>query len=123
MLKVGAEFHCGRLDDACLESLRHDKVQDASNDDGEDHEASPDDDALFRHRPVLAVVEELADRVEEIKEHRQLVDALHFWAELIARRLGRRLLLLLQLVELMVTLLADLRLHWSLRRRLWTLTG
>lgn len=44
--------------------LRHEEVQDARDDDREEHEAEPDDDALLRHRPVVAVVEELADRAE-----------------------------------------------------------
>lgn len=43
-------------------------MQNATDDDGEEHEAEPDDDAFFSHRPVFAVVEELADCVEQLKE-------------------------------------------------------
>lgn len=62
-LGVGADTYM-----LMFHSLRHEKVKDASDDDGEDHEAEPDDNALFGDRPVLAVGEELANRAEDFKE-------------------------------------------------------
>lgn len=44
--------------------LCHEKVENAADHDREEHEPEPDDDALFRHRPVVAVVEELANGFE-----------------------------------------------------------
>lgn len=52
----------------------HEEVKNASDDDGEEHEAQPDDDALLGHRPVLAVVKELADGVEQLKEQTVIRD-------------------------------------------------
>lgn len=67
----GVSWVCVFLDIHSMQSkrllsltLRHDEVQNAPDDDGEDHEAEPDDDALFRHRPVLSVIEELTNCVE-----------------------------------------------------------